>query len=462
MLLLAGAAWALTDAEVAALRAAADEARAQEAAARANAIRVLEGRVRADPDPASLLRLAELWQLDADARELVSLADHVARYDACHDTPGCDLAAVTVDPSVADRSRRRAAIRYRQLLRDFPDSPEADDAAYGLGWAWRAMGEEALGDAAFTWLLAARPESPYGADAWLLVGERAFEAWDAEWAAFAYERVVETDDPRRAWALHRLAWSRYRLGDDAGAIDTMKRVVAEAPGDGPGVVDLRDEALKDLVRFYADAGELDDPLGGCRLGQRSAVRDMLVRIADVYAEQGKFEQAIQVWRRVVAEDPSAPEVPTFQARIVDTYRDMARFDEAASELDRLVRFVDARPGDGGAIASLERSGRSLAFEAHRWGRSSGTLRGRGGSASPWRPSEAERRRLSVAVGIYAWHAERFPDAEHASDVAWAWAVALEDLGRDAEALEKYQAILLAHPDGRYARDAAAAMERLGR
>ncbi|MFN7146346.1 MAG: hypothetical protein ACK4YP_21415, partial [Myxococcota bacterium] len=71
-------------------------------AQRAVALRVLEDRVRAAPRPADLLMLGDLWQQDAEARDLRALDAYVARYDACHDTPGCDPAVVAPDRADAD------------------------------------------------------------------------------------------------------------------------------------------------------------------------------------------------------------------------------------------------------------------------------------------------------------------------------------------------------------------------
>lgn len=415
------------------------------------AIRVLERRVRATPRPGELLRLAELWQQDAEALELAAFADQVARFDRCHDTPGCDPSTILADLSAANRAREHATARYLRLLRDFPTAAEADDAAYGLGWAWRAMGEAALGDAAFTWLVAAHPESEYAADAWLIIGEQAFEQWEAEWARHAYTQVLAGDDARRSWAGYRLGWSYYRLGDYAQAIETMKVVVREgmatpkpAP---PGSIDMTEEALKDLVRFYADAGEMDEWYGGPGLG-RETTRGMLARLADIFVEQGNHDQAIQMWRRLIATDPSNAGVPTLYARIVEAYRTLAQLEAAVDELERLRREIDARATLAGAPdpaheALLERGVRNVAFDLHRWGRS--------GESS---------RRIEQALQLYTFHAARFPGAEHAPELAWGRAVALEDLGAYGEAAARYRALAESDPVGRYAREAAAAAARL--
>lgn len=413
-----------------ALLAAADAARAQEPAARRAAIRVLERRVRARAAPESLLHLAELWQQDAEQLEAVALADHQARYDLCHDTPGCDLATVSTDLTAARKSWQRASVRYRQLLRDFTDAEQADAAAYGLGWAWRGMGEDALGDAAFTWLVAARPESSYATHAWLLVGEFAFEAWQADWAREAYSRVAATEDPLRGWALHRRAWSYYRLGDYSSAIDGMKQVIAE-PDIG---VDLAEEARGDLERFYADAGEMDEccEYHQCRCSGDSA-RDMLVRLAEMYAEQGQHEAAIQTRRRLISADPDGGGAPLHQAEIVQAYRRLGRDDELLAELARLVSMVDARPQDLVAEAALEHQTRNIAFDLHRSGQATSRL-----------------DRIATAARLYALHAARFPTATFAPNIAWAWAVACEELGERSLAAEKFAALAASDPNGRYA------------
>jgi tetratricopeptide (TPR) repeat protein len=390
----------------------------------------LEQRVRAEPKPAELLALAEVWSRIAEARELEAQEAWIAASDRCLDTPGCDVGAVVPDLSLANMARERAAVRYRQVIRDLPDDPGVDLAVYGLGHAWLGLGRDDLADAAFTWLGAARPDSPLAQRAWLHVGERAFDRWDSPWALVAYGGAHNGDPELALWADYKAAWSRYRLGEYAGAIDGMKRVIQASDT-------LDDEALKDLARFFADAGELDEAM--CNWGPRNRERDraMLDRLADIYVEQGKWDSAILIWRRLAAEAPH--ERAVWYARVLDVYLQQNRVDDALSELDRILKLPEAEQAAAGH--GLEHGVREVAFELHRRGHTAG-----------------DSERVSTALRLYEVHRSRWPDAEHAEEITWGYAVALEDLG-DPRARSVYRTLA---PTGRYGDVAGAAIARLER
>ena len=60
-----------------------------------------------------------------------------------------------------------------------------------------------------------------------MLGEMAFEANQVDDAYDHYLEVIEehTDDPNAVFALYKLAWTEYNLGDVEAAIDDMALVV---------------------------------------------------------------------------------------------------------------------------------------------------------------------------------------------------------------------------------------------
>lgn len=60
-----------------------------------------------------------------------------------------------------------------------------------------------------------------------LLGEMAFDANQADDAYDHYLEVIEehTDDPNAVFALYKLAWTEYNLGDVEAAIEDMKLVI---------------------------------------------------------------------------------------------------------------------------------------------------------------------------------------------------------------------------------------------
>jgi len=87
------------------------------------------------------------------------------------------------------------------------------------------------------------------------LGELAFDASEAEAAYGHYLEVIEehTDDPSAPFALYKLAWAEYNLGDVEAAIDDMKLVIEWIEG-GQSRLDevLLKAAPADLEQFQSE------------------------------------------------------------------------------------------------------------------------------------------------------------------------------------------------------------------
>ena len=89
-----------------------------------------------------------------------------------------------------------------------------------------------------------------------MLGEMAFDANEAEAAYDHYLDVIDnhTDDPQAPFALYKLAWTEYNLGDVDAAIDDMELVIEwMGDSDHPMHDMLRGEGARDLDKFRADS-----------------------------------------------------------------------------------------------------------------------------------------------------------------------------------------------------------------
>ena len=97
-------------------------------------------------------------------------------------------------------------------------------------------------------------------------------------------------------------WCYYNVQRYEKAIEDMKRVVAYSDaqaqsGTAGNNLMLKEEALKDMVRFYADADDMDGAIAYfTQLGRQELILLMLKRLGSTYLEQGKFEQAVAAYR----------------------------------------------------------------------------------------------------------------------------------------------------------------------
>ena len=161
----------------------------------------------------------------------------------------------------ASAAARDAAATLRTLVHDYPRYSKADKALLLLGRAEAALGNEAESNKAYKDLVKTYPESEFVPDAYTAMGEHYFTHNNAFKALQNYKRAAQfKDSAPYPFALYKMAWCYFNVGEHATAISTMKELVAEedrrtgAPRAG---IPLGDEALRDLARFFSTAGDLD-------------------------------------------------------------------------------------------------------------------------------------------------------------------------------------------------------------
>lgn len=412
-----------------------------------------QGETRAE----MLLRLADLYFQQGRYLYLGEMAAYDKKYDACFNDEAC---AKTIDQMKPDTTESRKwqddSIKlYQQILRSYPRYKRADEATFYLATALQDIGRREEAIDAFTSVTKLYPESAMVPSAFVNIGEYYFDTNEAFKALTAYKKATAfKDSPMYGFANYKLAWCYYNVGEYGKSIDTMKAVVALsqqqiASGD-KGKIQLQDEALKDLVRFFADAGELDEAYEYFNgLGKKELIRDMLKRLAGMYFEQGKFEQCVQTYRRLISENPTASENPKYQEEIVKSYKKLGNKEETLGEIDRMLktygknsawRKSNASNPDAikAADEGIERNLRQVAVEYHGQARKLGT----GAEASAT---------YGLAYKAYKVYLEEFPGDTHAYDVRYAFGELTYKIKRFDEAFEQYMMVVKMDPKGQHSR-----------
>jgi TolA-binding protein len=168
------------------------------------------------------------------------------------------------------------------------------------------------------------------------MGEHQMDKGEPYPALRAYQRAAAYEDfEQRGYALYMMGWCLYNVGDYDAAVDAMRRSIRwseETEGQG---AQLQDEAWRDLVRFCADGKDLDECVEIFEAeGRQDLIGDLMRRLADTYAEQGKTEQAVRLHKRVIAQDPDAITAPESQLAIIELYLQDERRDQVLQEVER--------------------------------------------------------------------------------------------------------------------------------
>jgi tetratricopeptide (TPR) repeat protein len=399
-----------------------------------------------------LLRLADLYFEEGRDLYLGEMQVYQDQVDKCFNTPGCDMNAQKADNANSKVWQDKSIKLYKQILDNYPTFVRADEATFYLGQALNDTGSPDQANAEFTRLVKTYPESRWVPDAYVLIGEYWFDKNEAFKALSAFQRAAAyKEHDKYAFANYMLAWCWYNVGDYGKAIDTMKSVVSfslaqEASQQTKASIQLQDEALKDLVRFFADAGEMDEAYTYFnKLGKKELIRDMLKRLATTYFEQGKFEQAIQTYRRLITEDPTGSAAPDFQNEIIQCYQKMGKKEDTIAEIDRLRRDYgkssawrrqNAQNTEAVKQADefLEKNLRTVATNFHN-------------EAKKLRTGEQARQAYGLAEKAYGVYLEEFPDSKYSYDVRYAYSELLYTVKKYDQAYEQYMKVVQLDPKG---------------
>jgi tetratricopeptide (TPR) repeat protein len=404
-----------------------------------------------------MLRLADLYFEQGQMLFVEELLAHQAIYDACFNTSqNTDACDPTPDNSESFGWYSKAVKLYEAILSAYPRYAKADQATYYLGTTRLELGEKEPALEAFKKLVKLYPSSTWVPDALIMIGEHYFDINDAFPALRAYLKATSyTDHPRYGFAMYKLAWCYYNVEEYGKAIDTMKRVVSysmeQSAGD-PSKVQLEEEALKDLVRFFADAGEMDEAYEYfTALGKKDLIRAMLKRLAGLYFEQGKFQQSVETYRRLVQETPTHAENPGYQEEIISAYRKIGDKNMVLAEIRRLRsdygvtsawwRANAANPtAQSDAAATIEKALRRVATEFNKEARDLDKAKHPRAVAA-----------FDQAIEAYKVYLEDYSDNPNAYNVHYDFGELLWKLKRHEEAYGEYIKVVEMDPQGQHSR-----------
>jgi cellulose synthase operon protein C len=404
-----------------------------------------------------MFRLAEKYFEEGRYEYYQEMQAYETTYDACFNTPGCDVATQSADNTKSQRWQKKAIRLYTNILTSYPQYPRADEVLYFLGSAYQEVKDTNKAVKQFIRLTQQYSGSRYTADAYVNIGEYYFDNNNAYKALQAYKQATRfQDSPQYGFALYKLAWCYFNVQEYDAAIDHMKQVISYSQDSGDGTakkVTLQEEALKDLVRFFADAGKTNEAIEYfTKLGKPELINSMLKRLASAYFEQGKFEQCITTYRRLIKMNQNSPDLPSFQNEIIQAYRKIGRKQETTNEIQKMLReygkkspWARANAANPGAVKKaeghIERALREVALSYHKEARKLGAGR-------------QAKETFLLAEGSYRTYLTEFPTGKYTYDMRYSFAEILWELKNYAESYDQYMGVVQIDAKGKHSKDCA--------
>ena len=335
--------------------------------------------------PDAMFRLAELYY-EKSAEEYLDADEAYKKALDSPNPPDTPPPRVDYTPTIN---------LYRRLLTEFPSYRFLDAAYYLLGFCLGEMGEDQQAKQALLALVCSnrfkpldtpvptpkpsprapgaaaraadeefykectpvRKESKFIPEAWTRIGEFHFDnPNELKFAIAAFRKVLTfKDSPYYDRALYKLAWSYYRDNRFPEAVREFDNLVKyadarTAAGQKVGS-DLRPEAVQYLGVSFGepdwDGDTLPDPINGLQRAmefykgreKEPHVREVFQRLGDIYFDQTKYQDAIAVYKALLAKWPYYSDAPRVQDRIVHAYEKDRNLVAAAKERETLGRVV---------------------------------------------------------------------------------------------------------------------------
>jgi len=274
-----------------------------------------------DPEKAELLfQLGDLHGEQQRYHRFRARQLDQAIYDAraAHrDAEAARLAAEQADEERLERASLLAAVKQYLAVADHPDQypqyQRMDEVLFNLGHLLMQVKKEEAARNYYKRLIKDHPTSRFVPDAYLAFGEYYFDNKDIENAIAFYEKVMEHEEsPLAGYALYKKGWCHYNLGEFKQALGTFVAVIQRSSGR----LALEREARKDAVRAYAQVGTPERAWPFFQKIGQNAAPAMLEQLAELYNSQGKFSDAVKLYRQLMAIAPASPRLCVWQSEVL--------------------------------------------------------------------------------------------------------------------------------------------------
>lgn len=348
----------------------------------------------------------------------------------------------TLDLREAREYNKKAVQLYEWFQRDFPRDEKMSQALFFLGYNYFELGDVKKGSEFYETLTKNFPKSPFIGEAHFALGEYYFE--NEKWAPAYKEYALLIKDKKHrlhTFALYKSAWCLFRLGKYNQAMSYLEYIIKSGKAETGdqlasrrivNLTKLEGEALRDIVIFYAEAG---DPAKAVQFFKGLVGKDYnpyLERLAYQYADRGNKDASRDVFKLLISQNPSAAKAFEYQYQVVQNYyyaKDTSRF---KTEIYSWVK--DYAPGT--AWHEVNKNNKELIETSNKLRET--TLRNY--VLQQHQTAQNSRAPYSQASANdgYQLYLREFPDAALAPDMHFYYGELLYDMARYDEAAMQYK------------------------
>ncbi len=350
----------------------------------------------------------------------------------------------------SEQYRDKAIEVYKQIIRRFPSYSKLDHVLFYLGFNYKEKGDREAAQKIFTLLIKKYPRSKFIPDTLFSFGEFFFDIDQVEPALRFYEKASKyKDSPVYGFALYKMGWCYYNLGDYKAAIKKFVQVIryseSERAKHDRNRITLLREAQNDLVRTYSNFGSAGKAIAFFKKIVPKNYRLLAKKLAALYAAEGKTSDSNKLYRKLIKLDPSNPEIVEFQLAIATNTEKEGDKRKTSKEVKYLVELYRKFHDEGKLDPKKDKEIREQIQDLLR------------DLATTWhREAQVTKNDtyLQDAQVMYEEYIKTFPKAKDIYLMTFYYAELLYKIRKWAKAAHYYEQVIELDPKGKFAREAA--------
>lgn len=239
---------------------------------------------------------------------------------------------------------------FSAIERGFPTHPRLDAVLFSIAYNYGELKNVERSFAYYLKLVNKYPDSQLAGDARLAIAEIHFDKRRFGEALSQLREIVKAEHPRlKNFALYKMAWTYYNMADLESAINALEKVidgVNQATGVQHARLELRKEALHDLVVYYADHHVSGSAARATEYFEKIAKTPEA--IAAEYAQAREKRLAAYKAKNVLAPQEESEEYRLSEAqellfRLVQVYRDHGQHENSMTVAGQLISKLERHP-----------------------------------------------------------------------------------------------------------------------
>ncbi|NBX77685.1 MAG: outer membrane protein assembly factor BamD [Proteobacteria bacterium] len=224
----------------------------------------------------------------------------------------------------------------KDLVRKSPPCKRRDEVLFQLAQGYLEFGQNERAHEIFSQLIVEFKQTPYLEEAYLQLGDSAFEKGQFAKSLSYYEKLIANPkSPLWLYAHYKSGWATYNLNQLSSTLNHFKTIVEQENFEGTAQqsLALKKEAIRDLCLPFAELKKYEEGVQFYSGQEEAFYRSGLECLASLAQERGDSLQSVTLYRDLINMDSQHRKNPSYSLSIVELHRKHGKLSETFSSLE---------------------------------------------------------------------------------------------------------------------------------